>query len=282
VKTRSPLPSKGSTENADDNNSGAGYPQYAANPNPDDMDEYYYDQGPPVVTYYTPPSPYSYLYSWMPYPFWSSGFYFPGFFILSNFHRNVVFNRRPYFVSHHNGGFNQAAVHVAPANRSLPGFTATGAATNWYRSPNALTGAGAIVAINNNHHRLTGTPVVSQMGDFNSPKPVGQNHGFRPYNAFGRENFGRFQNGGASMGFQGGGFIGHRAYQPNVSGMHPQPNFVNGQVPPSPYPHYGVVVQGGFHHAGGVWGVPGRRQFHRPSMQLFRRGRRWASAPLTI
>ncbi len=261
VKTRSPLSSKGSTENADDNNSGAGYPQYAANPNPDDMDEYYYDQGPPVVTYYTPPSPYSYLYTWMPFPFWSTGFYFPGFFILNNFYRNVVFNRRPYFVSHHNGGFNQPAVYVAPANRSLPGFTATGAPTNWYRSPNALTGANAIVAFNNNHHRLTGTPAVSQMGGINSPIAFGRGQGFRPHPAFGRDNFGRFHNGGAIGGYNGSGIANHQAYGPNVSRMSRQPNFDNDRVPPSPYRNYGGYAQGGFHHGGGLGGYQGGGNF---------------------
>jgi len=99
------------------------------------------------------------------------------------------------------------------------------------------------------------------MGGFNSPSTVGHNQGFRPHHAFGRENFGRFQHGGASMGFQGGGFIGHRAYQPNVSGMHPQPNFVNGQVPTSPYPHYGGGFQGGYHHASEFGGFQGGGNF---------------------
>ncbi len=50
------------------------------------IDEYYYNEGPPVVTYYPPPWDYYYLYGWVPYPFWCSGFFFPGFFILNYFH----------------------------------------------------------------------------------------------------------------------------------------------------------------------------------------------------
>lgn len=47
---------------------------------------YYYDEGPPVVTYYAPPMDYAYLYSWVPYPFWWWNFWFPGFFVLADFH----------------------------------------------------------------------------------------------------------------------------------------------------------------------------------------------------
>ena len=52
---------------------------YIPNPNPEVMNNYYYDEGPPVVTYYAPPDPYYYLYGWVPYPFWYSGFFFAGF-----------------------------------------------------------------------------------------------------------------------------------------------------------------------------------------------------------
>ena len=38
-----------------------------------------------VVTYYAPPGIMTYIYDWVPYPFWWDGFYFGGFFILSDF-----------------------------------------------------------------------------------------------------------------------------------------------------------------------------------------------------
>lgn len=57
------------------------------------IQDYYYGYGPPAVTYYPPPWDYSYLYSWVPYPFWWGGFGFGGFFILNDFHRTVVINR---------------------------------------------------------------------------------------------------------------------------------------------------------------------------------------------
>ena len=56
------------------------------------INNYYYDEGPPVVTYYPPPYDYSYLYAWDPFPFWCGGFWFPGYYILTDFTRVVVIN----------------------------------------------------------------------------------------------------------------------------------------------------------------------------------------------
>ncbi len=62
---------------------------------------YYSSEGPPVVTYYSPPREYTYLYIWVPYPFWTTGYLFPGFFILHDFHRTIYVHSRPYFVTNH-------------------------------------------------------------------------------------------------------------------------------------------------------------------------------------
>jgi hypothetical protein len=70
-------------------------------PNEQVVNNYYYNNGPPVVTYYPPPEAYSYLYAWVPYPFWYSSFYFSGFFILHDFHRTVSFHHRPFIISNH-------------------------------------------------------------------------------------------------------------------------------------------------------------------------------------
>src|SRR5208283_1269912 len=58
---------------------------FSANPEPEVINKYYSDEGPPVVTYYTPPPDYSYLYDWVPYPFWCYDWWFPGFFVLTDF-----------------------------------------------------------------------------------------------------------------------------------------------------------------------------------------------------
>lgn len=77
-------------------------------PAPTTINNYYYTQGPPVVTYYAPPPDFYYMYAWVPFPFWSVGFWFPGFFILHDFHRTVIVNQRVVFVSNH---FNDVRGH---------------------------------------------------------------------------------------------------------------------------------------------------------------------------
>ena len=75
-------------------------------PDQGDVYGYYADQGPPIVTYYAPPPDYYNLYSFVPYPFWYSTYWFPGFFVLRDFHRHYGHG----FVSNHfrhptNGSF---------------------------------------------------------------------------------------------------------------------------------------------------------------------------------
>jgi hypothetical protein len=87
-------------------------------PNPTVINNYYNDEGPPVVTYYAPPPDYYYLYAWVPSPFWWWGFWFPGFFVLNDFHRPIFFHNRWGFVSNH---FNDVRVNrvfrVDPVSR---------------------------------------------------------------------------------------------------------------------------------------------------------------------
>jgi len=78
--------------------------QYAeSQPQPDAtiINNYYNEEGPPVVTYYPPPPDYYYLYAWVPYPFWYSGFSFPGYFILHDFHRVVFIHKKKYVFTNH-------------------------------------------------------------------------------------------------------------------------------------------------------------------------------------
>ena len=83
-------------------------PEGEGYPGPADISDYYTEEGPPVVTYYGPPPDYYYLYAWVPYPFFCYGFWFPGFYILHDFHRVIHFHGRPCFVSNH---FNDVNVH---------------------------------------------------------------------------------------------------------------------------------------------------------------------------
>jgi hypothetical protein len=69
--------------------------------NPEDVNNYYAYEDTPVYTYYTPPPDYYYLYAWVPYPFWCRGYWFPGFFVLHDFHRHFVVRNKVVFVSNH-------------------------------------------------------------------------------------------------------------------------------------------------------------------------------------
>jgi hypothetical protein len=94
-------------------------PEYTT---PSEIDNYYYTEGPPVVTYYPPPWDYYYLYAWIPGPFWYSGFYFPGFFILHDFHRGIHRHGHVSFVTNHRRDPGTGRVFaVDPARRHSPG-----------------------------------------------------------------------------------------------------------------------------------------------------------------
>jgi hypothetical protein len=71
----------------------------AEQPGPAVLNNHYYDQGPPIITYYPPPVYYAYLYDWVPYPVWWFGFWFPGFYICHNFTTVVVVDTRKVIVS---------------------------------------------------------------------------------------------------------------------------------------------------------------------------------------
>ncbi|MGO9379585.1 MAG: hypothetical protein ACLPN1_07455 [Dissulfurispiraceae bacterium] len=83
-------------------------PSNIPQPDASAVNGYYSDNGPPVVTYYAPPSDYYYLYSWVPCPFWWGDFWFGGFFILRDFHRVVIINKKAVFISNH---FNDVETH---------------------------------------------------------------------------------------------------------------------------------------------------------------------------
>jgi len=129
-------------------------------PDPTVINNYYYDYGPPVVTYYAPPPYYSYLYTWVPYPFWWWDFWFPGFFVLTDFHRIVFVDGHVRFCSNH--FFDPVSHHVARIDpvsrfhgRTLTGIGATGA--NHFASAGMSKGTGGGFSGN-------GSRAVSNMG----------------------------------------------------------------------------------------------------------------------
>ena len=108
--------------------SGAPPPEVSEYAAPAEVEGYYNEYGPPIVSYYPPPWGYSSLYAWVPWPFWWGGFGFGGFFILNDFDRHDHF--------HH---FSN---HVTNANGSVSRINAvTRATATGIRSSSSLAGA---------------------------------------------------------------------------------------------------------------------------------------------
>ena len=124
--------------------------QYAENqpqPDPTVIKNYYYEEGPPVVTYYPPPWDYYYLYAWVPYPFWSGGFFFSGFFCLHDFHRVVFVGHHRFVVSNHFiNPVSKTVVRVDPVGRRTGnGFrTASISHSRGFNTSDANKGAASI------------------------------------------------------------------------------------------------------------------------------------------
>ena len=123
-----------------------GEPSAGEYPDTTVINNYYSDEGPPVVTYYAPPPDYAYLYSWVPYPFWWTDFWFPGFFVLADFdidvhghHHGHEGHRRGHedheFVSNHfrDPGSGRMS-RVDPAARSNGGAFAERVGSRWSSS----------------------------------------------------------------------------------------------------------------------------------------------------
>ena len=200
-------------------------------------DSYYYDEGPPVVTYYAPPPDYAYLYTWVPYPFWWSDFWFPGYFILGDFdidadrrrHRHDHDHNRDHDHEHDHGKFisnhvedrkSGRTLRVDSANRSHGGLLSERAGLP---TPSARRGAEAILNTNRGRvpastyqefrgYKASGPSAGSRSSAFErSPNSQFERNaserGFQSRSSAGRVSAGRPSGGG---GFRGGGFGGSR------------------------------------------------------------------------
>jgi hypothetical protein len=117
---------------------------------PANVEEYYDEYGPPIVSYYPPPSDYGYLYAWVPWPFWWGGFGFGGFFILKDFDRHDHNHRFSNHVSNANGTVSRVnAVTRATGTGTRNSSTLAGASrstqSSRLSSANAQAGARAIM-----------------------------------------------------------------------------------------------------------------------------------------
>ena len=181
---------------------------------PPEIENYYYEEGPPVVTYYPPPWDYYYLYAWVPYPFFCAGFFFPGFFILNDFHH---FHHGHHLISNHFiDPKTHASLRVDPTAR-MTGIAATRA--GGFRSPQASRGAASIFnrSANNGTFRQPGNAGRQYRNFQGSWAGAGRSFGRSPIfsrpssrsfsapSMGGRSPFGGFH-GGSSEGSHGGGF----------------------------------------------------------------------------
>ena len=113
------------------------------------INNYYYDEGPPVVTYYSPPPDYAYMYTWVPYPFWWWNFWYPGYFVLVDFHVRAYghggYGEHGGFISNHYRDARTGVItRIDPANRSRGGTLPVREGSR-LTSPSARRGAEAIV-----------------------------------------------------------------------------------------------------------------------------------------
>ena len=208
---------------------------------PQDINNYYYEEGPPVVTYYPPPWDYEYLYGWVPYPFWCSGFFFPGFFVLTDFdfvfvghhhhdHRitNHFFNSRTHAfgrvdpVSHswtnfsHTTAFNSAATRNAASsifNRSTGRTTFSRGANGVVTNNRGNTTGGRTFSNSNGSANGSGTNHQSSRSfgrSFSSPSGGGSfscancHGGSSSFGHSSGHSFGGFSGSHASGGFSSG------------------------------------------------------------------------------
>lgn len=186
-------------------------PQY---PDGTVINNYYTTAGPPVITYYAPPSAYLYLYGWVPYPFWWNGVRFSGYYMLNDFHRPYYYRHRPVFVSNH---FNDVRMNrvwrIDPVSR-YNGRTFAGIGVTPNRKRFISTGvARSEVRIFNaprpQAYRSTTTTAPS-VRSYTTTRPARQSYstGGRSYHKSGSSSYTRGHAGGGKSG--GGGHRGGR------------------------------------------------------------------------
>jgi hypothetical protein len=196
--------------------------QYAGSP---DVDSYYTDYGPPVVTYYAPPGAYDYLYDWVPYPFWWGGFYFGGFYVLNDFDCHGGCHRHHGHDGHdghggHGGGWEGHRItnHVGGANGAVARIDPVNRATGRTRSATFSGGAGtAGTARFNSARGQAGARTIYERSAARNPVAATQNlsgYGGRPA-------------GTAGGAYRGGAYSGARGFSgtPSRSGYSGGRNF---------------------------------------------------------
>jgi hypothetical protein len=161
---------------------GSAVSQAPSYPDGSALDDYYYDTGPPLVTYYAPPPAYAYLYDWVPYPFWWYSYWFPGFFVLVDFDATIIVHgHHRHFSNHFFDRDRNRFARVAPERRFYRGaFAGNG---KGFRGANRRGGrdvTGGMNAILRSRHGYSG-----------EDKHVGSSYGGHPASGAYRQGTGR-------------------------------------------------------------------------------------------
>jgi len=178
---------------------------------PPEVDEYYYTEGPPVITYYPPPWDYDYLYGWVPYPFWYAGFFFPGFYILNDFHCHHHHHHHTHLISNHFvDRKTNAFLRVDPTTRTA-GTPATrthkGTGSYGFASRQARMAANSILRRSVSGRSFGQPGLTGRYGGFRNPS-TGPGRSFSAPSTGGRGSPGGSPDGGYSGGSYGSGGSG--------------------------------------------------------------------------
>jgi uncharacterized membrane protein YgcG len=158
------------------------------------LNDYYYTEGAPVVTYYAPPPDYAYLYTWVPYPFWWWDDWFPGFFVLVDFdvrvhgHEHRHGHGGEFITNHYRDIKTGNMMRIDPTNRFRGGIFAETEALRG-TSPSVQRGAQAI---------LNRTEAYGQSRGYGVSRPLAATRS----SAFDRSDNSRFERAASDRGFQ--------------------------------------------------------------------------------
>ncbi|HUL30705.1 MAG TPA: DUF4124 domain-containing protein [Thermodesulfobacteriota bacterium] len=218
------------------------------------VNDYYYTEGPPVVTYYPPPWDYYYLYAWVPCPFWYAGFWFPGFFVLNDFH---FYHGHGQFISNHFvDPKTHASLRVDPTTRATgtAARNVAGTGSRGFSSPEARKGATSIF-----NRSASSSRTSSQSVNTGRQYTGRQYRSFqRPSAGSGRSFSGRSYNAPSSRSFSAASRGGRSSYSGSRSGGS-SGNFRSGGSSGSFGGSHGGSYGGGSHGGGGGGGGGGHR-----------------------
>jgi hypothetical protein len=145
-------------------------------PSDSDMNDFYDNQGPPVVTYYCPPAYYQGLYEWIPYAFyWHHHRQFPGFFIMRDFHHVTHTRHHQHVITNHfNAPGSSRSFRIDPMERAQgKTFGGIGVPHPQKKTPSGVNNNGKTTIFKETHPQTAprNTPATPEGNHDNQPQP---------------------------------------------------------------------------------------------------------------